>query len=102
MAFLNFVMRWPALLLLLLVVVLQYPLWMGKGSWIKVWELEQQLTALKQSNVKLKQRNAGLAAEVTDLRNGYEAIEERARYELGMLKSDEVYVQVARTGRSTK
>lgn len=102
MAFLNFVMRWPALLLLLLVVVLQYPLWMGKGSWIKVWELEQQLTALKQSNVKLKQRNAGLAAEVTDLRNGYEAIEERARYELGMLKSDEVYVQVARTGRNTK
>lgn len=95
-------MRWPALLLLLLVVVLQYPLWMGKGSWIKVWELEQQLTALKQSNVKLKQRNAGLAAEVTDLRNGYEAIEERARYELGMLKSDEVYVQVARTGRNTK
>ncbi len=93
-------MRWPAILLLLLVVVLQYPLWVGKGSWIKVWELEQQLTALKQSNAKLKQRNAGLAAEVTDLRTGYEAIEERARYELGMLKPDEVYVQVARTGRS--
>ena len=95
-------MKWPTLILALLFAAVQYPLWMGKGSWIKVWELEQQLTALKQSNVKLKQRNAGLAAEVTDLRNGYEAIEERARYELGMLKSDEVYVQVARSGRSTK
>jgi cell division protein FtsB len=93
-------MRSPSIILLLLVIGLQYPLWVGKGGWLKVWEVEQQLATLRDNNKQLERRNAGMDAEVTDLKNGYEAIEERARYELGMLKPDEVYVQVARSGRS--
>ena len=100
MAFLKFLMRSPSIILLLLVIGLQYPLWVGKGGWLKVWEVEQQLATLRDNNKQLERRNAGMDAEVTDLKNGYEAIEERARYELGMLKPDEVYVQVARSGRS--
>ena len=87
-------MRWPALLLLVLIALLQYPLWLGKGGWLRVWEVDRQLQAQRELNQKLEQRNAGLDAEVRDLKLGYEAIEERARYELGLIKPDEVFVQV--------
>lgn len=87
-------MRWPTLVLTLLVVALQYPLWIGKGGWLRVWEVEQQLDAQKEANRKLEQRNTGLEAEVRDLKTGYEAIEERARFELGLTKADEVFVQI--------
>ena len=87
-------MRWPLLILVLLVAALQYPLWIGKGGWLRVWEVEQQLAEQKEGNRKLEQRNTGLEAEVRDLKSGYEAVEERARFELGLLKPDEVYVQV--------
>ena len=87
-------MRWPTLVLVALIVLLQYPLWFGKGGWLKVWEMDRQLQSLRDSNQKLEQRNAGLDAEVRDLKNGYEAIEERARYELGLVKDDEIFVQV--------
>ncbi|MBS0370235.1 MAG: cell division protein FtsB [Proteobacteria bacterium] len=86
-------MRWPAIVLALLVVVLQYPLWIGKGGWLRVWEVEQQLAAQREGNRKLEQRNTGLEAEVRDLKSGYEAVEERARFELGLTKSDEIFVQ---------
>jgi len=86
--------RWPALLLLVLIALLQYPLWLGKGGWLRVWEVDRQLQAQRELNQKLEQRNAGLDAEVRDLKLGYEAIEERARYELGLIKPDEVFVQV--------
>ncbi|MBS0352983.1 MAG: cell division protein FtsB [Proteobacteria bacterium] len=86
-------MRWPAIVLVLLVVVLQYPLWIGKGGWLRVWEVEQQLAAQREGNRKLEQRNTGLEAEVRDLKSGYEAVEERARFELGLTKSDEIFVQ---------
>ncbi|KAA3655318.1 MAG: cell division protein FtsB [Proteobacteria bacterium] len=87
-------MRWPVLILLLLVVVLQYPLWFGKGGWFRVWETERQLVEQQALNHKLEQRNAGLDAEIRDLKTGTDAIEERARFELGLTKPDEIFVQV--------
>ena len=87
-------MRWPALVLVALIVLLQYPLWLGKGGWLKVWDLDRQLQAQREENRKLETRNAGLDAEVRDLKSGYEAIEERARYELGLIKQDEIFVQI--------
>jgi cell division protein FtsB len=77
-----------------LIAVLQYPLWFGKGGWLRVWDMDQQLEAQQEVNQKLELRNAGLDAEVRDLKNGYEAIEERARFELGLVKQGEVFVQV--------
>ena len=87
-------MRWPAVILLVLIALLQYPLWFGKGGWLRVWEYEDQLRAQREVNQGLERRNAGLDAEVRDLKSGYEAIEERARYELGLVKPAEVFVQV--------
>jgi len=80
--------------LIVLIVLLQYPLWLGKGSWLKVWDLNRQLAEQKLANQALAARNAQLAAEVDDLKTGYGAIEARARYELGMIKQDEVFFQV--------
>jgi len=87
-------MSWPTLFLLLVIALLQYPLWLGKGGWVRVWESERQIEAQRQVNQTLEQRNAALDAEVRDLKAGYEAIEERARYELGMIKEGEIFVQV--------
>jgi cell division protein FtsB len=77
-----------------LIVAVQYPLWLGKGGWLRVWELDRQLDARRGNNAALQTRNAALAAEVRDLKQGFDAIEERARYELGMVKGDEVFFQV--------
>lgn len=87
-------MRWLTLFLVLVIAALQYPLWLGKGSWLRVWEVDQKIAAQKQVNQGLKARNASLDAEVNDLKQGYGAIEERARSELGMVKQDEVFFQV--------
>ena len=87
-------MRLLALVLVLLIAALQYPLWFGKGGWFRVWELDRQVKAQRDSNEKLRARNAALEAEVRDLKTGYDAIEERARNELGMIKQDEVFFQV--------
>lgn len=77
-----------------LVLALQYPLWIGKGSWLKVLELDQSLAQQHEATAKLKARNDALDADVRDLKQGYEAIEERARLELGMIKRDEIFYQV--------
>ena len=77
-----------------LLVLIQYPLWFGKGGWVRVWDLDRQVVAQKKTNDELKRRNSGLEAEVKDLKNGLEAIEERARFELGMVKDNEVLFQV--------
>ena len=90
-------MNWPTLLLVALIALLQYPLWLGKGGWLRVWEYDRQLQEQREVNQKLEQRNAGLDAEVRDLKSGLDAIEERARYELGMIKEGEVFVQVPQT-----
>ena len=77
-----------------LILAIQYPLWLGKGGWLRVRDVDRQLDAQQQKNARLETRNGALAAEVKDLKQGHEAIEERARYELGMVKSDEVFFQV--------
>lgn len=87
-------MRLLTLFLVVLIAALQYPLWLGKGSWLRVWDLSRQIEQQKDANAKLKARNDSLDAEVRDLKQGYAAIEERARSELGMVKQDEVFYQV--------
>ncbi len=87
-------MRWISLILAALILLMQYPLWLGKGGWLKVWDLGQQVEAQKQINQQTQTRNAVLDAEVRDLKQGTEAIEERARSELGMVKRDEVFFQI--------
>ena len=83
-----------------LILAIQYPLWLGKGGWLRVWDVDRQLETQQQKNARLETRNNALAAEVKDLKQGFEAIEERARYELGMVRNDEVFFQVpARTRR---
>ena len=85
-----------------LTLLLQYPLWLGKGGWLRAWELERQVALQTSANDGLKRRNAGLEAEVKDLKNGLDAIEERARFELGMVKDNEVFFQVLDTAPASK
>ena len=87
-------MKALTLIFVALIALLQYPLWLGKGSWLRVWNVNQQITEQKDKNVAFKQRNETLNAEVRDLKQGNAAIEERARSELGMIKQDEVFYQV--------
>ena len=87
-------MRAVTLILIALLLLLQYPLWLGKGSWLKVWDLNRQVEAQQRINQQTKMRNALLDAEVRDLKQGTAAIEERARSELGMIKRDEVFYQI--------
>jgi cell division protein FtsB len=86
-------MKWPTWVLVALIVLLQYPLWFGKGGLLRVREMERQVAAQRDVNQSLETRNASQEAEVRDLKSGYEAIEERARYELGLVKEGEVFVQ---------
>ena len=87
-------MRSLSVALIVLLALLQYPLWLGKGGWLRVWDVDQQLQLQIDGNRKLEVRNAGLDAEVRDLKQGYDAIEERARFELGMIRQDEIFVQI--------
>ena len=87
-------MRWLTVGLIALIGLLQYPLWLGKGGWLRVWEYDRQLQQQKESTKQLEIRNAGLDAEVRDLKQGYDAIEERARFDLGMIRQDETFVQI--------
>jgi cell division protein FtsB len=82
--------------LVALLVALQYPLWLGKGGWMKVWELDRQLVVQREQTARLKARNEALDAEVRDLKQGFEAIEERARMELGMIRRDEIFFQLVK------
>ena len=77
-----------------LIVLIQYPLWLGKGGWVRAWDNDRQLAAQKAHNHRLQERNDALEADVRDLKQGTEAIEERARFELGMVRQDEVFVQI--------
>jgi cell division protein FtsB len=91
-------MRVVAFALMLLLGGLQYPLWMGKGGWSEVWRLEQQVQVKRTENAKLAQRNTALPEEVKDLEDGLDAVEERARAELGMIRRGELFVQVVPEG----
>lgn len=95
-------MKILALLLLGLILALQYPMWLGKGGWLKQRELDRQLAAQREENARLKARNEALDADVRDLKTGYEAIEERARAELGMVRSDEVFFQLQPAGKRSR
>ena len=81
-----------------LLLALQYPLWIGKGRWMRVWDLDRQRVAQREDNARLKARNDAMDAEVRDLKQGLEALEERARHELGMIRKDEVFYQIV-TGK---
>ncbi|HVP88895.1 MAG TPA: cell division protein FtsB [Casimicrobiaceae bacterium] len=87
-------MRALALIFALLIIALQYPMWLGKGGWLQVRELTRQIEAQRKVNEELKARNAALDADVRDLKTGFDAIEERARSELGMIKQDEIFFQL--------
>lgn len=87
-------MRLITVVLAALLLLIQYPLWLGKGGWLRVWDLDGQVKAAQQKNDELRARNAKLASEVRDLGEGRAAVEERARYELGMIKQGEIYVQI--------
>ena len=79
------------------VVLLQYPLWLGEGGWLKVREQAHQIESQQALNLRLQSRNAGLQAELGDLKQGRDAVEERARNELGMIAPDEWFVRVVPT-----
>jgi len=87
-------MRPLSLVLAGLLLLIQYPLWLGKGGILRVWEMERQIAVQKETNSKLHSRNAALEADVRDLKQGLEAVEERARSELGMIRKDEIFFQV--------
>ena len=87
-------MRWLIWVLIGLLALLQYKLWVGDGSLAEVWNLYRQVEAQKEENRQLRERNQALEAEVTDLKQGLEAIEERAREELGMVRDDETFYQI--------
>ena len=87
-------MRLITLALALLLLLIQYPLWLGKGGWLRVGELEKEVAAAQEKNDGLRQRNAKLASEVNDLKDGTGAVEERARFELSMIKQNEIYIQI--------
>jgi cell division protein FtsB len=80
--------------LIVLLGAIQYPLWFGKGGWLRVWEVDKQIYAQRETNSRLKARNSALDAEVRDLKQGLEAAEERARSELGMIRQDEMFFQL--------
>jgi cell division protein FtsB len=90
-------LRWLALVFVLLIVALQYPMWLGRGGWLQVRELGRSIGKQHEANVRLKARNDALDADVRDLKTGSEAIEERARSELGMVRQDEVFFQLQST-----
>lgn len=87
-------MRWLVWLLVVLLLLLQYRLWIGDGSLAEVWDMYQQVQGQHEENRQLRERNQALEAEVKDLKEGLEALEERAREELGMIKRDESFYQV--------
>lgn len=91
-------MRLLTIGLIAVVLLLQGPLWFGKGGWLRVHELESRVADQREVNDGLRRRNAALDAEVRDLKQGYGAIEERARAELGMIRQDEVFFQVLESG----
>jgi len=96
------VLRYAALILLVLLLALEIKLWAGEGGMRDVWRLERRLAEQKEENRRLRQRNEALSAEVEDLKNGREAIEERARSELGLVKPGETFYQIVEPSPADK
>ena len=89
-------------ILIVLFFLLQYRLWFGTGGLIRLWQINQAVEVQKLENSKLQERNFALEAEVIDLKRGLEAVEERARSELGMIKKGETFVQVINPAEAAK
>ncbi len=88
-------MRWATVVIAALLLLVQADLWFGKGNLPYVMTLRKQLVVQRAANEQARQRNVRMAAEVVDLREGLEMVEEKARTELGMLKPNEILVQVS-------
>ena len=87
-------MKALALALAALILLVQYPLWLGKGGWFRVWAVEREIRSERETNRQLQARNGALDAEVQDLKVGLGAVEERARSEIGMIKENEIFFQI--------
>lgn len=81
------------IVLIILLILIQYPLWFGKGGWLSVWASHKQIEAQEAQNRLLAQENQKIQADIDDLKKGTEAIEEHARRELNMIKQNEIYIQ---------
>jgi cell division protein FtsB len=87
-------MRYIVYGLLILLVAIQYPLWIGKGGWLYVYQLDKEVKVLADTNKELEIRNAKISGDVQDLKQGTKGVEERARLEHGMVKENEILVKV--------
>lgn len=90
-------MRYIVYGLVILVIAIQYPLWVGKGGWLHVYQMDKEVQAQQEKNRALEIRNNKLAGDVNDLRQGTRAVEERARIEHGMVKENETMVQIVQS-----
>lgn len=95
------IMRIVIYSMLVLLIAIQYPLWLGKGGWLKVYEMEKQVELQEAKNSLLALRNAKLEGDVKDLKDGTRAIEERARVEHGLIKEGEFFVQILPADQSS-
>jgi cell division protein FtsB len=89
--------KWAIIILASLVFILQYRLWVNDGGIPEVLHLQDEVTTIKHEKSRLEDRNQGLHAEVSDLKKGLDAIEERARSELGMVGKDETFYQIIKS-----
>tara|TARA_B110000503_G_scaffold18156_1_gene26584 strand:- start:320 stop:595 length:276 start_codon:yes stop_codon:yes gene_type:complete len=87
-------MKWLVGLILVILVAMQYSLWWGPSGRLEVAHLQDRITAQEAVNASLSRRNRQLHAEVLDLKQGIDAIEERARHDLGMVKPNETFYQL--------
>lgn len=94
-------MRLATLVLLLVLALLQYTLWLGKGGWLRIWSLERDIAAQAERQRQLREANAIGHADVEDLRSGLGAVEERARREIGMVRKDETFFQYPQRKRGS-
>ncbi len=86
-----------AVVLMTLIALIQFPLWTGKGGWLQVRAIEQDIIQTQEENLKLQNRNMIFHAEINDLKQGTDAIEERARNDIGMIKKNEIFFQIVET-----
>jgi len=87
-------MRKLIVFLIILLVCLQYRLWLGEGGLLELWNVHQEVEAQRDENARLRERNEALDAQVLDLKQGLDAIEERAREDMGMVKQGETFYQI--------
>jgi len=95
-------MKWLWVLLVVFILGLQYRLWVGENSLAELWGVKDKIEAQDVINKDLQTRNDALKAEVSDLKQGLEAIEERARSELGMIKDNETFYQLVEPSANKK